>query len=127
MAKTPIHNPIAKEEFLWVRKDGGEVFVVAKIGMPYQVDEHSWACPAELCGVESQYPDMHGASSMQALSLAIRIIRTRLGHLLEDDETLYYPDDKETKLDAGCLNNVFGYPPASNSSLNRDGDSAAAL
>lgn len=127
MAKSPIHDPIAKEELLWVRKDGSEVSVVAQIGMPYQVDEHSWACPVELWGVESQYPDMRGVSSMQALNLAISLLRTRLGHLLEDDEALYYPDDKEVKLDAGCLDNVFGYVPASNSPLNRDGDNAAAL
>jgi hypothetical protein len=120
MAKSPIHNPIAKEELLWVRKDGSEVAVVAQIGMPYQVDEYSWACPAELYGVESQYPDMHGASSMQALNLAIRLIRTRLGHLLEDNETLFYPSDKEVKLDTGFLDNVFGYAPATNSPMDPD-------
>ena len=117
MPKSPIHNPIAKEELLWVRKDGSEVPVIAQIGMPYQVDEYSWACPAELRGVESQYPDMQGASSMQALHLAIHLIRTRLGHLLEDNEALYYPGDKEEKFDSDSLNNVFGYAPASNSPM----------
>jgi hypothetical protein len=120
MARSPIHNPIAKEELLWVRKDGSEVPVVAQIGMPYQVDEYSWACAAELCGVESQYPDMHGVSSMQALSLAIRLIRTRLGHLLEENEALYYPSDKEIMLDSDSLDDVFGYAPASNSPMDPD-------
>src|SRR3569832_1449552 len=117
MAKSPIHNPIAKQELLWICKDGSEVAVVARIGMPYQVDEGSWACPAELLGVESQYPDMHGVSSMQALNLAIRLIRTRLAHLLENSEALYYPGDREENLDADCMDYIFGYAAPSNSQI----------
>jgi hypothetical protein len=120
MAKSPICNPIAKQELLWIRKDGSEVTVVAQIGMPYRVDECSWACPAELLGVESQYPDMHGVSSMQALNLAIRLIRTRLGHLLEDSEALYYPGDGEEKLDTDSMNSIFGYAAPSNSQIEPD-------
>ncbi len=45
---------------------------------------------------------------MQALSLAMGLIKTRLGHLLEDGESLYYPEDKESLFDIQCLDAVFG-------------------
>lgn len=108
MKKTPITDPIAIQELLWIHKDGKEVLLTAKVGRPYKVDDNTWACPAELCGFENQYPDMHGLGSMQALSLAMGLIKTRLGHLLEDGESLYYPEDKESLFDIQCLDAVFG-------------------
>src|SRR3954463_8038594 len=95
--KSPITDPIAVQEFLWIRKDGREVVVIARIGRPYKVDDHSWACPSELNGIDSQYPDMQGGGSMHALCLAIQLIKTRLGHLLDDEENLYDINDRECK------------------------------
>ena len=45
---------------------------------------------------------------MQALGLAMALIKTRLGHLLEDGESLYYPEDKQSMFDMQCLDAVFG-------------------
>ena len=106
--KTEIIDPIATEELLWVRKDGAEVLITAKIGRPYRVDEDVWACPIELIGVDGKYPDMQGAGSMQALGIALRLIKTRLGHLLEDGEKLYYLDEQKSNFDWSSLDAVFG-------------------
>lgn len=108
MNKTPITDPIAIEELLWVQKDGNEILITAKVGRPYKVDDDIWACPAELCGVDNQYPDMRGVGSMHALGLALSIIKKRLGHLIEDGEKLYYSDDKTSKFDKGSLDLLFG-------------------
>jgi hypothetical protein len=85
---------IAFERILWLRKDGTEQIIEAKIGEPYQCDAQSWACPASLEGVDGRYPDIVGANSLQSLTLALRLVATRLGHLLADGERLVYPDDR---------------------------------
>ena len=108
MNKTEITDPIATEELLWVKKDGEEIFITAKVGRPYKIDNHVWACPTELIGVDIKYPDMHGVGSMQALGLAMGLIKTRLGHLLEDGEKLYHLDDQKSELDKDCLDAIFG-------------------
>jgi len=107
MVKTEIIDPIAIEELLWVKKDGEEIFITAKVGRPYKIDNQVWACPAELIGVDNKYPDIHGDGSMQALSLAKGLIKTRLGHLLEDGEKLYHLDEQKSELDKGCLDAIF--------------------
>jgi hypothetical protein len=108
MKKTPITDPIAIQELLWVRKDGKAVLITAKIGRPYKVGDGTWACPSELCGFESQYPDLHGVGSMQALGLALELIKMRLDHLLEDGENLCDPEDKKSVFDRRSLDAVFG-------------------
>jgi hypothetical protein len=107
MKKSAIDRPIAREELVWVRRDGSEVSVTALTGAPYKIDGIGWACPTELSGVDSQYPDMRGGSSMQAICLAIRLIKTRLGHLLDDNETIYDIDDRTEKWDQARLAVAF--------------------
>ena len=92
--ETPVF--IATESILWLRSDGTEIMIEAKIGAPYMVDERSWACPACLEGVDGRYPDIVGGGSLQALALAIRLIGRRLGHMLDDNAQLVYPGDRST-------------------------------
>jgi hypothetical protein len=108
MKKTTITDPIAAQEFLWLRRDGTEQLIAARIGRPYAIEDDMWACPVELNGVDTQYPDVLGVGSMQALSLAVRLVRMRLGHLLDDSETLLYVQDRTTKWDVASLNTTFG-------------------
>ncbi|MEG2030645.1 MAG: hypothetical protein RR376_08370 [Janthinobacterium sp.] len=102
-------NPaiIATVEILWLRGNGDEVLIQASIGLPY---EHSgaWACPAALMGVDERYPDIVGESSMQAIHLAIRLIRQRLGNLLDTGEVLVYQSERDNRWDIESLNAVFG-------------------
>ena len=37
-----------------------------------------WACPVEILGFEPRYPDAHGGTSLQALCLAIMLVRSRV-------------------------------------------------
>lgn len=85
---------IASQSILWLHADGTETMIDARIGEPYQVDARTWACPAALEGVDGRYPDIFGEGSFQALSLAMRLIATRLGHMLENDAQLVYPEDR---------------------------------
>jgi len=87
-------NFIASERILWLRPDGSEQLIEAKIGEPYRRDAQSWACPASLDGVDGRYPDIVSINSLQAVTLALQLIRSRLGHLLADGERLVYPEDR---------------------------------
>jgi hypothetical protein len=108
MTKTPIDDPIASLELLWLRKDGSETFITAKIGRPYKIDDDKWRCPCELLGVDSKYPDLLGMGSIQALGLALSLVKTRLGHLVEGGEKICFPGERETMLDHAYLNATFG-------------------
>ncbi len=99
---------IATEQILWLRRDGTQTRIVARVGMPYAGDDGTWACPAELQGVDTRYPDVCGASSMQALSLATALVATRLGHLLERGERLVDAEDPGCAWDEEMLASIFG-------------------
>ncbi len=104
-----IENPtfIATEEILWLRADGTEVLIQAAIGMPYR-EADEWACAVALTGVDGRYVDAVGESSMQSLNLAMRLIRQRLGHLLDAGEILVHQDDRTSYWDLDLLNAIFG-------------------
>jgi len=104
-----IENPvyIAAEEILWVRVDRTEVLIQAHVGIPYK-SGNAWACPAALIGVDERYPDVVGESSFQSLNLAMRLIRQRLGHLLDAGEVLTYPTEPNERWDLSALDVVFG-------------------
>ena len=85
---------IACELILWFHPDGTETMIEAKIGAPYQAEGNTWACPASLEGVDGRYPDIFGEGSLHSLSLALRLIATRLGHLIGDNEQLVHPEDR---------------------------------
>jgi len=103
-------NYIAFEQLIWLRPDGTQSRIVARVGLPYPTDDGSWACPAELQGVDARYPDVCGASSMQALSLATALIATRLGHLIERGERLVDAEDTSCAWDDEMLHSIFGLP-----------------
>ncbi|MES2018468.1 MAG: hypothetical protein V4484_18420 [Pseudomonadota bacterium] len=98
---------IAIETIVWLQANNEDVLIQACIGQPYEQDA-AWTCPAALIGVDGRYPDIVGDSSMQALQLALRLIRQRLGHLLEAGEILAYPADRDSRWDIDSLNAVFG-------------------
>jgi hypothetical protein len=89
--KTPISDPIASEEFIWVTADGTRSPIEAKVGRPYLVGATEWACPCEIEGLDGAYPDVSGEGSLQALCLGLGLIRKRLVHLVESGGRLLDP------------------------------------
>ena len=53
---------IATKQLLWLRHDGAEVLITARIGTPYQIDEGRRARPARVSSMASttRYPDLFG-------------------------------------------------------------------
>jgi hypothetical protein len=68
---------IAKREL--ERRGGGEP-VVVRIGRPAEDPEGDWYCPVQITGVgDDTVYKAFGADSMQALVLALQMLRARLG------------------------------------------------
>lgn len=107
--RTPEPVFIAIEEFLWLKADGSEVKLTAKIGAPYKTEGGIYRCPSELEGLDKRNPDFAGTSSMQALCLATYAVFAQLAHLLEKGERLVYVNDPERSAwDLESLNATFG-------------------
>ena len=99
---------IATKQLLWLRHDGTDVLITARIGTPYQVDATTWACATEIDGVDGRRADLFAGSSLQALSTALRMVATRLAHLLDRGERLVHPEQRDCAWDGRTLEAVFG-------------------
>lgn len=102
---------VASEELLWLKADGSEIKLIARVGVPYRAEDGHYRCRAELVGLDERYPDIAGGSSMQALCLATRLLAARLRQLLDDGERLVSAEGRgqnEAAWDVASLNAVFG-------------------
>ena len=90
--RTNTPNYIATYQLVWSKQDGSETRIVVRVGAPYPIDERTWACACELEGHGGRTLDIHGGSSMQALCLAINLVRSQLAHLIETGERLLYAE-----------------------------------
>ncbi len=79
---------IAGSEYVFRLPDGSERPVRLRIGRPYANGGNTWACPVELAGFESRYPDIVGEDSLQALSLALALAWRRLQDFVEKGGTV---------------------------------------
>jgi len=103
-----IENPtvIATHDFTWHKKDGTEVPIHVMIGAPYR-QEIDWACPCAIFGLEGRYPDIVGISGLQALSLALRLLRKRITEMVEEGEVFDLNADG-CKLGLESIATLFG-------------------
>lgn len=114
----PLRSPdfgeeTAREELILVAPDGSHYEVRARLGRPYRAGEQEWACPCELAGFEPRYADARGTSSLQALALALMLLRIRLQALLEEGFQLRPPEAKEEAFSRPAVDALFGVlPPA---------------
>jgi len=107
VTRTDTPNFIASYELTWLKADGSAVPLVARVGVPYRIGEHEWACALDLEGDVGRAVDIRGGSSMQALCLAIGFLRTRLGHLVAQNGRLRHPGGGDD-WGPGEIDAVFG-------------------
>jgi hypothetical protein len=69
---------IATLDLLAVHADGTRTPVALRIGAPEQVAAGEWRCAIRLDGLHDHLRPMHGADSVQALCLALRLAATLL-------------------------------------------------
>jgi hypothetical protein len=99
---------IASDELIWLKADGSEVIVTARVGTPYPTTGTEYRCAVELEGFDGRYPDIAGEGSLQALCLAMRLLARRLQDLLQAGGRLVHRDDRSVDWDSDSLKNMFG-------------------
>ena len=104
-------SEIAAVELVFQPAKGAKRRVRIRLGKPYQASSRDWACPSEMRGFEPRYPDARGASSWQALTLAIFLLRSRIDDFVETGGTILTGADGST-WDKRALTSTFGPPTA---------------
>jgi hypothetical protein len=77
-----MESVIASVRFVAVEQDGSRLPIDVEIGAPYKEDpkkyDTSWRCPVSMKNPFPSLPDMAGADSFQALTLALHFVRRQL-------------------------------------------------
>lgn len=88
-------EPIAERELIGKRRDGTRFRVLVRIGRPHSADGFEWKCSLQMDEFLPKQMDISGVDSLQALSLAIRLVRHRLVDFVEDGGQLFWPDQPD--------------------------------
>jgi hypothetical protein len=82
-------SEMVSHELNGVDPDGRSIKVVLQVGVPYQVDEHTWVCELGMSGLRKHHPNIVGGSAFQSLCLAFRILRITIEAFIERGGALY--------------------------------------
>jgi len=110
MRRPEFGDVIASADFLFVTPDGDRREVTLRVAKPYEVSSIEWACPSEIQGHEPRYSDAHGGSSLQALCLAIALVRSRVENFISKGGRVFGRED-DLEWDPRHVMAVFGVPP----------------
>ena len=94
MMRSDFGETAGSTDFVFLFPDGSKKPVQLRVGKPYKTADGDWACPCELVGFESRHPDMGGTDSMQALCLAISLLRRRLEDFVDKGGKILDVDDE---------------------------------
>jgi hypothetical protein len=108
MRRAAFGEVVAAAEFILQRADGDRRQVQICIGAPYAVSAAEWACPAEIVRYEPRYPDVSGATSLQALCLAVGLVRSRVEDFMTKGGRVIVTEDDVT-CDADDIAATFGF------------------
>jgi hypothetical protein len=103
-----VSEPIAEEKLIAVHRSGQRVEVTARVGRPYPVGRDEWACPVSLAGLRERLHDVHGASSLQALCLAVSLVRQLLTYFVQDGGQLRHHDSDHAFEIAATFSRIGG-------------------
>jgi hypothetical protein len=91
---------IAETTFTFMKSNGEKTDVTIKIGAPYQNDDSTWSCSAQMEGL---YPPLHhimSDDSFHSLCLGILFIRQLCQHFRNDGgKILFQETDQEVPLE----------------------------
>ncbi len=106
------------EEVVTYRKLGGDPIKGAiRIGKPYDNHDGSWACPVDLGPIGGRTCDIIGGNSMQALSLAVKLIGFVIQSVIDNTNCCLMMSDGST--DQTLWGAAFVLPCANNTSSSR--------
>lgn len=87
-------DELAFAELSCVASDGREFDATIAAGRPYRATSGEWHCSVEMSGLEEQLADMAGEDSLQALCMALSVVRAMLEHFVEQGGQLFYRNSR---------------------------------
>jgi len=88
-----MNSPIATLKIVEIAADGSRMPMRLELGQPRPDGRGAWACQVSVDGYDHLSKDIHGEDSLQALCLALRLVRLHLEFPLERGSRLVYPDE----------------------------------
>lgn len=73
-------DTIAETTVIMVSPKGEKTPIHLEIGCPYRISGKGAACPVAMRGLYDELPDIHGADTLQALGLALGLMRQMIQH-----------------------------------------------
>jgi hypothetical protein len=65
--------------------------VTVRVGKPYRTSAKGWACPVAMQGLLKSMADVEGQDALQALCLALSVVRQVLEHFVNDGGRVLLP------------------------------------
>ena len=87
-----MNSPAAKLDLVEVAPNGSRIPMRVELGQPRPDGRGARACPVMVDGFDRLSKDIYGEDSLQALCLALRIVRLHLELPLERGSRLVYSD-----------------------------------
>jgi hypothetical protein len=85
---------LASAELSYIAADGTQFDLRIAVGRPYRAAGGEWRCPVAIEGLERPLPDMAGEDSLQAMCMALSIVRGLLEHFVEQGGRLFHRDGR---------------------------------
>jgi hypothetical protein len=86
-------SPIATLELVEVAANGARTPIHIEVGRPYHDPRGPWRCSILAGGIDREARDIFGEDSLQALSLGLEYLRTRLHFVLQRGGRLVDPEE----------------------------------
>ncbi len=113
-----MREAIAEQRVIFESADGVRKPGLIRIEKPYEVDETEARCPIVIDGLQERMPDVSGASTLQALALAVWLCTNMLrefvdsgGRILRSDTDGGAPEDEVLDLEE-CFGPLAAISPA---------------
>ena len=102
---------LASVDLIAVDQAGNRVPVTFRLEAPEKVSSEEWRCRVSLDGLKDGLDFIHGADSMQALSLALRLAVSLLRDFIARGGRLLYAREQNEPLDESewPLESYFGW------------------
>jgi hypothetical protein len=88
-------DTILEVEYIAVHPDGSESPLFIRIGRPYLVSVDEWACGLGMAGIYDDLADAHGSDALQALGLAMALLRRLLDGFVERGGRILFKTERE--------------------------------
>ena len=102
---------LASIDLIAVDQSHNRFLVAFRLGVPEQVSPNEWRCRVSLDGLHDNLEVMHGADSMQALSLAMGLAVTLMREFIVRGGRLLYNEGEHGSVDEveWPLESYFGW------------------